>query len=81
MGSRTLRQPVHSTGLDTNDHIEEAGSSAGKSANMVSPSAVLDVLILTFNCAKNFVEVPVFATHLGRALTQNAAGLPDVVVM
>jgi len=81
MEARTSRQPVHSTDLATNDYIEEAGSSAGKSANMVSPSAVLDVLILTFNCAKNLIEVPVFAAHLKRALTQNATGLPDVVVM
>ncbi len=49
------------------------------SSNM-GPST-LDLLILTFNCAKNLINVPVFAAHLQHALTQNATGLPDLVVL
>jgi hypothetical protein len=42
----------------------------------------MDLLVLTFNCAKNFINVAVFATHLQAALKQNATGaLPDVVVL
>ena len=43
--------------------------------------STLDLFILTFNCAKNLINVPVFATHLQQALVQNATGLPDLVVM
>jgi hypothetical protein len=46
----------------------------------MAPST-LDLFILTFNCAKNFVNPPVFAAHLHGALSQNATGLPDVVVL
>ncbi|KAK4250969.1 Endonuclease/exonuclease/phosphatase [Corynascus novoguineensis] len=45
----------------------------------MAPST-LDLFILTFNCAKNFINPPVFAAHLHGALSQNATGLPDLVV-
>lgn len=48
---------------------------------MTSPSAVLDLLVLTFNCGKSLINVPVFAHHLQTALSQNASGLPDLVVL
>jgi hypothetical protein len=47
----------------------------------MTPST-LDLLILTFNCAKNLINVDVFASHLHGALSQNANGLlPDLVVL
>ncbi len=46
----------------------------------MAPST-LDLLILTFNCAKNLIDVGVFASHLQGALSQNATGLPDLVVL
>ncbi|KAK0729888.1 Endonuclease/exonuclease/phosphatase [Lasiosphaeris hirsuta] len=45
----------------------------------MAPSA-LDLFVLTFNCAKNLINVGVFASHLYGALSQNATGLPDLVV-
>ncbi|KAF7544963.1 hypothetical protein G7046_g9669 [Stylonectria norvegica] len=45
------------------------------------PSPTVDLLVLTFNCAKNPVNVPVFADHLHAALRKNASGLPDLVVL
>ncbi|KAH7316513.1 endonuclease/Exonuclease/phosphatase [Stachybotrys elegans] len=41
----------------------------------------LDLLVLTFNCAKNFINAAVFANHLQAAFGQNATGLPDLVVL
>lgn len=46
----------------------------------MSPST-LDLLVLTFNCAKNLINPGVFATHLASAFGQNATGLPDLVVL
>jgi hypothetical protein len=46
----------------------------------MAPSA-LDLLVLTFNCAKNFINVAVFANHLQATFGQNATTLPDVVVL
>ena len=47
--------------------------------------STLDLLVLTFNCAKNLISVPVFATHLQQALGggQNASTgeLPELVVL
>ncbi|KAK4156984.1 Endonuclease/exonuclease/phosphatase [Chaetomidium leptoderma] len=45
----------------------------------MAPST-LDLFMLTFNCAKNFINPSVFASHLHGALSQNATGLPDLVV-
>lgn len=49
-------------------------------APTMAPST-LDLFILTFNCAKNLINASVFASHLHGALTQNATGLPDLVVL
>jgi hypothetical protein len=48
----------------------------------MGPSTV-DLLMLTFNCAQNLINVAVFANHLQAALNQNATdlGLPDLVVL
>lgn len=48
----------------------------------MAPST-LDLFILTFNCAKNLINVGVFASHLYGALSQNATGqgLPDLVAL
>ncbi|KND89845.1 Polyphosphatidylinositol phosphatase INP52 [Tolypocladium ophioglossoides CBS 100239] len=50
-----------------------------RSAGM-APST-LDLLVLTFNCAKSLISPGVFATHLQSAFAQNATGLPDIVVL
>ena len=49
-------------------------------ADSMAPST-LDLLVLTFNCAKSFINTSVFAHHLHTVLTTNATGLPDVVVL
>jgi hypothetical protein len=46
----------------------------------MAPST-LDLFILTFNCAKNLISPSIFASHLYGALSQNATGLPDLVVL
>lgn len=46
----------------------------------MAPST-LDLLFLTFNCAKNFINIPVFAHHLKDAISQNASSLPDLVAL
>ncbi|KAM5380303.1 hypothetical protein ACJZ2D_003585 [Fusarium nematophilum] len=48
---------------------------------MTPPPPTLDLLYLTFNCAKSLLDVPVFASHLQTALRQNATGLPEIVVL
>ncbi|KAK4102239.1 DNase I-like protein [Parathielavia hyrcaniae] len=45
----------------------------------MAPST-LDLFVLTFNCAKNLIDPDIFASHLHAALSQNATGLPDLVV-
>ncbi|OIW31340.1 DNase I-like protein [Coniochaeta ligniaria NRRL 30616] len=45
----------------------------------MAPST-LDLLFITFNCAKNLINPAVFANHLHGALLQNSTGLPDLVV-
>ncbi|WYZ39434.1 hypothetical protein EsH8_III_001348 [Colletotrichum jinshuiense] len=45
----------------------------------MAPST-LDLFMLTFNCAKNFINVGAFASHLNTAFKQNDAALPEVVV-
>lgn len=45
-------------------------------------SSTLDLLMLTFNCAKNLINVAIFAKHLQTALGgDGSSGLPDVVVL
>lgn len=43
--------------------------------------STLDLLYLTFNCAKSFINVAVFSDHLQAAFAQNATELPDLVVL
>ena len=50
-------------------------------ADTMAPST-LDLVILTFNCAKNLINPSVFASHLQGTLSQGQnAGLPDLVVL
>lgn len=44
-------------------------------------ASMLDLMVLTFNCAKTFINVPIFARHLQDAFGKNASGLPDVIVL
>ncbi|ATY61107.1 inositol 5-phosphatase [Cordyceps militaris CM01] len=46
----------------------------------MTPSTV-DLLFLTFNCAKALINTPVFANHLEAAFGQNATDLPDLIVL
>ena len=51
---------------------------------MAQPSTTpptADIFILTFNAAKNLINVPVFASHLYNAFSNNATGLPELVVV
>ena len=41
----------------------------------------MDLLVVTFNAAKNLIDVPVFAAHLGDALAAGDGGLPDIVAL
>ena len=60
----------------------------------MNPVASLDLFVLTFNCAKNIIDVDVFARHLQNALQQHGQSregdgarlsdpgeLPDLVVL
>ncbi|KJZ75941.1 hypothetical protein HIM_04765 [Hirsutella minnesotensis 3608] len=51
-----------------------------RSGMKMAPST-LDLLVLTFNCAKNLINPNVLASHLRSALGQNATGLPDLIVL
>lgn len=55
-------------------------STDASDGSRMAPST-LDLFILTFNCAKNLINVPAFASHLHGALSQNATGLPELVVL
>lgn len=74
--------------LDSNKprDLSASTSSSSSSSPSSAPEAAMvavDVFFLTFNCAKNLVDVPVLATHLLPALTERSAGagLPDVVAL
>jgi hypothetical protein len=57
-------------------------AAAQKAGNcIIMAPSTLDLLMLTFNCAKNLINVSIFANHLQAALSQNATGLPDLVVL
>jgi hypothetical protein len=46
----------------------------------MAPST-LDLLVITFNCAKALINPPIFAGHLQASFSQNASSLPDLVVL
>lgn len=46
----------------------------------MTPSAI-DLLFLTFNCAKSIIDTSVFGHHLQDVLGQNATALPELVVL
>lgn len=50
-------------------------------ANYIMAPLTLDLLFLTFNCAKTLIDTAVFSNHLGNAFGQNATELPDLVVL
>ena len=49
--------------------------------NATMAPSTLDLLVLTFNCAKNLVDAPAFAQHLQGAFRDNATGLPDLIAV
>lgn len=44
-------------------------------------SSTLDLLVLTFNCAKEIINVGIFAKHLQAAMEERGGGMPDLVVL
>lgn len=58
---------------------------AVKTPSTAMAPSPLDLFLLTFNCAKNLINVGVFASHLYGALSQQnataGAGLPDLVAL
>ena len=84
------RTSTTTTTSATNSSTTASSSSSSPSSSSSRPDdsdsatmAAVDVFFLTFNCAKNLVDVPVFATHLLAALSQRAAAasLPDLVAL
>lgn len=65
----------------TRRSLGDPPATATTTATSKMAPSTLDLFILTFNCAKNFINVPVFASHLRHALSQNATQLPDLVVL
>ncbi|RDA90506.1 hypothetical protein CP533_0831 [Ophiocordyceps camponoti-saundersi (nom. inval.)] len=58
-----------------------ASLSSGGGGDMHA-AATLDLLVLTFNCAKQLINPGVFARHLRWAMRRNSGGvLPEVVVL
>ncbi|KAK5656216.1 hypothetical protein OQA88_4977 [Cercophora sp. LCS_1] len=55
------------------------GSGLSADIEKTMAPSTLNLFFLTFNCAKNLINVGVFASHLYGALSQNATGLPDLV--
>jgi hypothetical protein len=60
--------------------MESTSVADNPKAQDMAPST-LDLLFITFNCAKNLINPTVFANHLHGALAQNSSGLPDLVVL
>ncbi|KAK1833109.1 Endonuclease/exonuclease/phosphatase [Podospora conica] len=80
MGSQTSPHLAKKTTLTSTSTSTVTATSAA-----MAPSP-LDLFLLTFNCAKNLINVGVFASHLYGALSQNATGtagaaLPDLVAL
>lgn len=50
-------------------------------ASTTAAASAVDLFILTFNAAKNLIDVPVFGAHLAGALGQSGDELPDLVVL
>ncbi|KAG6101219.1 hypothetical protein E4U30_002662 [Claviceps sp. LM220 group G6] len=55
-------------------------STASAAATAMQPPTV-DLLVLTFNCAKALIHAGVFANHAHTAFANHATELPDVVVL
>ncbi|KAG5977217.1 hypothetical protein E4U56_000181 [Claviceps arundinis] len=66
-----------STKLHRADGIASTASAA---ATAMQPPTV-DLLVLTFNCAKALIHAGVFANHAHTAFANHATELPDVVVL
>lgn len=78
---RRLRNPNHFL-YSVHPFLDNLGMKSPTSTDSLTMApSTLDLFILTFNCAKNLIDASVFASHLQGALSQNATGLPDVVVL
>ena len=79
----TTTTTTSSTTASSSSLLSSSSSSSRPDDSDSATMAAVDVFFLTFNCAKNLVDVPVFATHLLAALSQRAAAasLPDLVAL
>ena len=77
--------PPRKIGQNNKNNTFSGSTTSTAGDNMTSMAAAstagLDLFILTFNAAKNLIDVPVFGAHLGGALGQNGDGLPDLVAL
>lgn len=58
-----------------------SGTAAERGSSGAPEQDNMDLFVLTFNCAKNLINVAVLASHLRAAFAGGGAALPDVVVL
>lgn len=75
-GSTANLAPTAGINIDIDVTAPQTATGGG----MKLSKAGVELLVLTFNCAKNVVDVPVFGGHLRDALL-GQDGLPELVVM
>ncbi|VBB73461.1 Putative protein of unknown function [Podospora comata] len=75
-GSTANLAPTAGINIDIDVTAPQTATGGG----MKLSKAGMELLVLTFNCAKNVVDVPVFGGHLRDALL-GQDGLPELVVM
>lgn len=85
-GYNKRRLPTRAAPADADDPDladTDTPRAATPSLPPASTMSAVDVFFVTFNCAKNILDVPVFATHLASALRDRPAdaGLPDLVAL
>lgn len=75
----SVTEPASPTAASADNHLSSPQPPSPDEITM----KIVDVFFLTFNSAKNVIDVSVFATHLLAALRQHApaAGLPDLVAL
>lgn len=56
-------------------------NSATTHTDMQMTPSTIDLLFITFNCAKSIIDTSVFSNHLQDVLRQNPTALPELVVL
>ncbi|KAK4175670.1 Endonuclease/exonuclease/phosphatase [Triangularia setosa] len=81
LGSTNL-PPMADINIDVDVTTAISTSNTGNGNSTMKFPRAVELLVLTFNCAKNVIDVPVFGAHLRGALAQDGRRpLPDLVVM